>query len=138
MIADRFLPLLSKVRSTGQGRWIACCPVHEDKTPSMTITESDESVLIHCFGCGANGKDVCEALGIDPFELFGRDFIAGEYKKPRIPAADILRCLDFEVMFLNCVQQQLAQGQPLTDKDKDRMKLTSKRIHSAMQAGGLR
>lgn len=138
MIADRFLPLLRKVKPTGQGRWIACCPCHDDKTPSMTITEADDSVLMNCFGCGANGKDVCETLGIDPMELFGKDFITGEYKKPRVPAADILRCLDFEVMFLQCVTNQLKAGQPLTDKDKDRLKLTSQRISKAMQVGELR
>jgi hypothetical protein len=137
MIADRFLPLLNKVRPTGDGRWIACCPVHDDKNPSMTITEANESVLMNCHSCGANGKDVCDSLGLDSFELFGKDFNPNDYKKPRIPAADILRCLDFEVMFLSCVNNQLSQGQPLTEKDKERLSVTSRRISNAMKAGGL-
>lgn len=62
---------LQKVRATGKGKWIACCPVHGDKSPSLGITQKDEDkILIHCFGCGASGPQVCEALGVDPAALF--------------------------------------------------------------------
>lgn len=40
------------VRPSGANH-IACCPFHEDKTPSMTI--SREKGLFHCFGCGVGG-----------------------------------------------------------------------------------
>ena len=40
------------VRPSG-ANYIACCPFHEDKTPSMTI--SREKGLFHCFGCGVGG-----------------------------------------------------------------------------------
>jgi len=138
MIADRFLHLFDKVISTGQNRWVAICPCHDEKTPSMTITEGDDSVLMHCFGCGANGKDVCERFDINPMELFSKDFTPGDYKKPRIPAADILRCLDYEILFMSCVNRQLLAGQPLRKEDTERLKIAAKRINAAMSAGGLR
>jgi putative DNA primase/helicase len=38
-------------RRTGQG-WSACCPAHDDHNPSLSITEKDGRVLVHCFaGC---------------------------------------------------------------------------------------
>jgi DNA primase len=40
------------VRPSG-ANYIACCPFHEDKTPSMTINR--EKGLFHCFGCGVGG-----------------------------------------------------------------------------------
>ncbi len=33
----------------------ACCPFHEDKTPSLTVYEKNGVGHYHCFGCGAHG-----------------------------------------------------------------------------------
>lgn len=34
----------------------ACCPFHNEKTPSFTI--NDEKEFYHCFGCGAHGDHI--------------------------------------------------------------------------------
>ena len=34
----------------------ACCPFHDEKTPSFTI--NDEKGFYHCFGCGAHGDAI--------------------------------------------------------------------------------
>ncbi len=39
--------------------WKACCPFHDDRSPSFTIF--DGGVRFHCFGCGASG-DVLDYL----------------------------------------------------------------------------
>ena len=33
--------------------WKACCPFHDEKTPSFTV--NDTKGFYHCFGCGAHG-----------------------------------------------------------------------------------
>ena len=34
----------------------ACCPFHEEKTPSFTVSQSKQ--FYHCFGCGAHGTAI--------------------------------------------------------------------------------
>ena len=35
--------------------WKACCPLHDDRTPSLTLFRKDRDWQFHCFGCGASG-----------------------------------------------------------------------------------
>ena len=63
------LERLDKVKKFG-GKYLACCPVHNDRNPSMSVTEKDNKVLIYCHACGASGLDVVEAIGLDHFALF--------------------------------------------------------------------
>ena len=45
------------VKVTRAGReYKACCPFHNEKTPSFTI--NDEKGFYHCFGCGAHGTAI--------------------------------------------------------------------------------
>lgn len=42
----------TKLQRAGR-EWKACCPFHNEKTPSFTV--NDEKGFYHCFGCGAHG-----------------------------------------------------------------------------------
>lgn len=44
-----------KLKRSGRG-YMACCPFHNEKTPSFSIDR--EKQLFHCFGCGASGNFV--------------------------------------------------------------------------------
>ncbi len=63
---------LPKARRNGKG-WVACCPAHPDKHPSLSIDETrDGKVLFHCHA-GCSQDDVIDALrdrGLwqEPFE----------------------------------------------------------------------
>ena len=34
----------------------ACCPFHDEKTPSFTVSPNKQ--FYHCFGCGAHGTSI--------------------------------------------------------------------------------
>ena len=50
-------------RQVGHGSYMACCPAHDDKTPSLSITEISDGVLIHCHA-GCAYKDVISELDL--------------------------------------------------------------------------
>ncbi len=56
----------SKIKLVRKGReYMACCPFHNEKTPSFTVNEAKG--FYHCFGCGAHGdiiKFEMEANGL--------------------------------------------------------------------------
>lgn len=50
-------------RKTGNG-WLARCPAHDDRTPSLTIGQGrDGQVLLHCFA-GCDYKEIIDALHV--------------------------------------------------------------------------
>lgn len=44
-----------------QGRGMCCCPAHDDRTPSLSVTIGQRAVLFHCFA-GCSTRDVMAAL----------------------------------------------------------------------------
>ncbi len=51
------------------GAWMACCPAHEDKTPSLSVSSGARGLLLRCFAnCSTDA--VCQAAGIKVSELF--------------------------------------------------------------------
>ena len=49
-----------------RGGWLACCPAHDDASPSLSIGEGDAGqLLLHCFA-GCRFEEIEAALGILP------------------------------------------------------------------------
>ena len=52
------------------GSWKALCPAHEDREPSLSVTEGDDGrVLVKCFA-GCDTENVVAALGLEMSDLF--------------------------------------------------------------------
>ncbi len=50
-VIERYLPL----KKAG-ANFVACCPFHNEKSPSFTVSQSKQ--FYHCFGCGAHGTAI--------------------------------------------------------------------------------
>lgn len=66
---NTLLERLDGVESRANSRWIAKCPAHDDRTPSLAVRETvDRRILIHCFA-GCTALDVVSAVGMDMADL---------------------------------------------------------------------
>lgn len=63
------LARLHGVRKTGQDRWLALCPAHDDHNPSLSISVADGKILLKCFA-GCSVERICARLGIEVADLF--------------------------------------------------------------------
>lgn len=52
---------LDQHRSDGKGGWSACCPAHEDRTPSLSINDGNDGIVVYCHA-GCDQRSVVMAL----------------------------------------------------------------------------
>lgn len=62
------LAQFGKVLRAGKG-WLAHCPSHNDRKPSLSVRVSGGRILIHCFA-GCSTERILEALGMQWGDLF--------------------------------------------------------------------
>jgi hypothetical protein len=131
MGVEKLLDRLHKVKRTGNDKWIACCPAHEDKTPSLAIRQTDNlQILVHCFGAGCDALTIIGAVGLEASDLFPPN-TTHEHRKPvsqPFTAADALRCLTREAGVAAIMAADLASGAPI---DTQRCALSAERIAEA-------
>ena len=59
----------SKIKRLNQREVMAQCPAHEDRNPSLHVTDSNGKVLLYCHA-GCAGKSILDALGLGDEALF--------------------------------------------------------------------
>lgn len=131
MDVNDLIARLEKVRRTSRDSWIACCPAHNDRSPSLTIRGlEDGRILIHCFaGCGA--ADVMAAVGLETADLFPKAIASHIPAVPQpFSATDALRALRREAAVVAIASADLAEGKPV---DQTRLGLAAERIADACE-----
>jgi hypothetical protein len=125
---------LQGVKSSGQDRWIARCPAHEDRSPSLAVRAlPDGRVLMHCFA-GCDTEAILGAIGLKFTDLFAEP-LAHHFAPTRAPfsAREALECLTGESAIVLIVGSDIADGKGCTPKDADRLALALGRITAAME-----
>jgi DNA primase len=69
MHVEEFVELLGAARPVGRGKWNASCPAHLDRSPSLSVTEGSDRILIHCHAGCALGSILVE-LGLTWHDIF--------------------------------------------------------------------
>lgn len=132
---NALLSRLDKVQRIGRGRWKACCPAHDDKSPSLSIRELDDGrVLLHCFG-GCPVENVLSSLGLDFSDLMpAGGWLEGRPKERRpFYAADVLKIMRDEALLVHICASDISNGKRLSDADRGRLLLAAQRLRDAVE-----
>jgi len=131
------IPRLEKVKRTGEGKFIARCPAHGDKSPSLSIKElPDVSLLIHCFS-GCETRTVLSAIGLQLRDLYPTpapwfETQAQRPPAPRFTAHELLDLIHFEGLVILLAGKDLSRNTPLSPADLERLGMAVKTLESAL------
>lgn len=129
---NHLLNQLDKVRPTGHGRYIACCPAHSDKNPSLAIRNDNGTVLLKCFA-GCSAFEIVSAVGMQLQDLFPQ---SDEQRKPiksPFPSADVLRCLQREALIITVAAIRIVNGKEIEKSELERAILACNLIRAAYE-----
>ncbi len=100
MTSDTVLSRFERLRETGPGRYLAPCPAHQDRSPSLSIRVLDDGrVLLHCFA-GCLVEDVVAAIGLTISDLFPdrpKAHSNSTFKSPHLKPPEALMILGHEI-----------------------------------------
>ncbi|MCL4780698.1 MAG: DNA primase [Gammaproteobacteria bacterium] len=133
MSAETLLARLDGVKQTAPGRWVARCPAHEDRSPSLSIRElPDGRVLLHDFA-GCDTESVLAAVGLRMTDLFPERLPDQRYRpiRSRIPAADLLLLIADETEIVALAAAHLIEHKTLSETDWQRLVQAHQRISAA-------
>ncbi len=136
---DGVLSRLDGAKQTDPDRWIARCPAHEDRHPSLSIRElPDSTLLVKCWaGCGA--ANVVAAVGLSLADLFPCNPKNSPPLRPRErwDRGDVWQVLAHEAGIAAIAAADAAAGRPVSPADAQRVGLAADRLADAVRALGV-
>lgn len=136
---DNFVSRLTKAKRTGKDSWIACCPSHQDKSPSLTIREIEpDKILLHCFA-GCSVDEIAGSVGLSIGDLMP-DRAPDTLRKPSsVPfnARDVLECIQTDATLLCVFISDVTQAKPITPEEAANAYKAACRIVAATRIGGV-
>ena len=126
MTAQAIVDRLDFCRQSGSGEWLARCPAHQDRSPSLSIKQLDDGrVLIHCHaGCGA--LDIITAVGLE----WGALFPEGDREYHRLQQKRRQETVD--ELVLEIAFSDMERGAKFSREDKDRLRAAMHRVNNKL------
>ena len=134
MSLETLIERLDGVKHTGVGRFMARCPAHDDRSPSLGVKDCGDGVtVVNCLA-GCETEDVLSAVGLSFSDLYPERIGQDHAYKPvgqRFDARQVLRVLRSEANLVAIAAENIAEGLKLSDKDRDRVFNAACRIRAA-------
>lgn len=133
MSAEQFLASCQRVKRMGPSRWVACCPAHDDSTPSLNVKEMPDGKVLAICRAGCSTQEILDAAHLPWSVMFAEEQHGLYYReaKKAFPAADVLRALAFEALVVTIITSDLKAKKEIKQEEWDRLALAYSRIDAA-------
>ena len=132
MTIDALLNGLDGIRETGHSKYVARCPAHDDRSPSLAIKDcGDGRVLVHCFA-GCETEDVLAAVGLTLADLMP-ERVDGQhsFRPQRFDSRQVLATLDHESLVVAIVGADFLEHRAIDESTWNRLRQAVGRINTA-------
>ena len=133
MSLETLIDRLDGVKETGPGKYLSRCPSHDDRSPSLAISEGDDGrVLLHCFA-GCETEDVLSVVGLTFADVMPERIGQEHAYKPvrnRISPKDALSTLDHESLVVAIIGADFLEHKVIDGDTWGRLGLAVQRINS--------
>lgn len=127
-ILENFLSHLEGVKSKGNGKWIAKCPAHADKSPSFSICQGrDGKILIKCWS-GCSSDEVLAAMNLKWSDLSPTRYDPKNSDFPKFNTYEMFPLLIQEALILFLANKELNSGHSLNLVDLKRVEQAAETI----------
>lgn len=116
---DLVLDYLDRVVKMTDHQWMARCPAHDDRDPSLSVRELDDGkVLLHCHA-GCEIESILDAMGLEMKHLFPATSSIEEkmFRNERLGRRDNLKLLAEHSWQLSFGARDLLANKKLDQKD---------------------
>ena len=128
--AETFISRLHKVRATGDDRWTACCPAHDDSNPSMSISIKGDRLLTYCHARQCPHEDILAAVGMKISDFYD-DGARAAYRAACTAPVKALEAIDLKALdraVVRLARADLKAGKPLSIENRARYLLAVERL----------
>lgn len=138
---ESLLARLDGVRQTGTDQWMARCPAHEDRRPSLSIKRETDRALVYCFG-GCETGAVLAVVGLTMADLFVQSLghnvppLTTHQRRRHGQAREALKALEHEARVVSILAEQMSAGFNLDPGELLRLKQAMRRIAVASELAG--
>jgi hypothetical protein len=106
-------------------RFMAVCPAHQDKSPSLSLSQAEDGrALVHCFA-GCKTRDVLGAVGLEMQDLFPENLSKEKRKQFQRMKLENLR--GFECLVIEAAGSKTQVG-TLSEDDLERLAVAQERV----------
>ena len=132
MTIDDLVLSLDRVRKTAPGEWVACCPAHADRSPSLSVKDcGDGRILVHCFA-GCEPEAVVGALGFSLADLMPERTPDKTYRRTPFNALTVAQINSVKAGAAAIAAKDMADGKELSQEDRQALFESAQFIAEAM------